>query len=655
MPEFKTQQMSPFITRFYRDSFVEAGQESYYSPPSQNPDAFEIYENVLPAVGRDLKRRWGNAQWNGTATALTSTRRMWHYMNVVGGARRIVANAFPGTHKIVSFTEAGVNANTGVFTITGTPANVHMGLSRGTAYFASGDVNDLLWWDGADGTTASKIGIPAPVYGGTTATPVASGAITLEVGREYANCFKNSTTGHLGPPTIIVGVGPLVSQNVDLVAMPAAPAGWGIDKRIILCTRDGGSREELIFLAEIDSGTTTYTDNLPETTEDGTISVTTNAIYAQVEDGQEFGVHDNTSPRVAGHGANTGQFMTPHKGRMFLLVGTDLYFSKSLSEVTTSDGVPRGRPEECWPGDYSLPISAKPETGKGLLSDGNILYIGTERNIHRLLGSGPEDFEKPEILHAEVGIINQDCWQIVFQEGAPAGVIWMTPDLRVIFSDFNTYKDIGEPIQDLLNTINTGAVDTIHAKFVAKGPHVFYTLGIPTGANTSPNLFCIFDLKKQRWIIWKTAVANPAFGAQIYFLDASGIPQWVTAMNTNAYAWGSAYTDDAGTGITTKLQTTWLDFGTLSHKALNEINIITGSSGTTCTVVGANTAVQFASPVTIVSALGFAASQTLGDFRLSLAGKVTKYRYYRFLLQSTATAADVLQYLSVDVKPASGL
>ena len=52
------------LWRYVRSRFMEAGQDSYTKPPSQNEDMFERLLNILPPVQGDLDRRWGYRLFN---------------------------------------------------------------------------------------------------------------------------------------------------------------------------------------------------------------------------------------------------------------------------------------------------------------------------------------------------------------------------------------------------------------------------------------------------------------------------------------------------------------------------------------------------------------------------------------------------------------
>jgi hypothetical protein len=47
------------LYRFARKTWQTCGIDSYTAPPAQNPDMFEILNNILPPQTGVLRRRWG--------------------------------------------------------------------------------------------------------------------------------------------------------------------------------------------------------------------------------------------------------------------------------------------------------------------------------------------------------------------------------------------------------------------------------------------------------------------------------------------------------------------------------------------------------------------------------------------------------------------
>jgi hypothetical protein len=266
------------------------------------------------------------------------------------------------------------------------------------------------------------------------------------------------------------------------------------------------------------------------------------------------------------------------------------------------------------------------------------------------------------VIFNEVGIINQDCWQVVFAEGKPVGMIWLTPDLRVILSNFSEYHDIGTPIQDILNAINITAGANIWGSFFSKGSYDIFILAIPTGSNTDPDTLCIYDLRSQRWV--GTWTPTDKLTAGLFNINLSGTPMWIVAqpafkifqfpfpISSPINQFLSTATSDNGTPFTSLAKTAWLHLGLPNQrKALNEIEVFTNDPALTVTIEGATTIPQaLSTPNSVVSLAPLVLSQR-GQYKTYLAGSASKDRNYRLTFTSTSTEPDFLQGFMLESIP----
>lgn len=597
--------------RYLRESFATAGQNSFDCPPGQNPDLFEQLWNVMPPVTGSLRRRWGYRTFGQAA----DVKHLYEYQNDANLQRRIVACSDDG---VVALDEAGTTVNPAVYAPAGAVAP-RMVASRDFGYFSN--PTEVKKWDGD--TTVTNWGTLGPTTAISVGTPSGSGNVTLSLGgRCYYLVFKTKS-GHYSDLSPISAVsGNCTGSSIPLNNL-AVSADSQVDRKTILATGDGADPSILYELVELPNDSLGYTDNLEEET-----LLTRNIFLETDELGNERGVADNTPPLP-------GAFPLKHKGRLFMLDGQFLRCSKSLAELTTSTGNVCGKYEEAWPADYELDISEGAETARGMLSDGEVLYIGTERHIRRLYGSGPDDFQQPEVAFNEVGIVNQDVWRIVFLEGTPAGAMWLTPDRRVIASDFNTYVDVGTPIQDLLEDINPAAIGASHAVYFSAGRYALYMLFIATGTNTVPDTICVYSLSDKRWYVWKFA---DAIATSLFNVTASGATQLLIAdSDGQLFVLDSTLRTDAGQAIPVTARTVWLQFGDASRrKLLNEIEVLTEDfSAMRITVEGATTTLEFDSPK-VVKTNGVLQQNALGTWKLFLATCPALSRYYRLTFSSTS-------------------
>lgn len=467
---------------------------------------------------------------------------------------------------------------------------------------------------------------------------VGNGPVTLFAGRRYYTVFGNSQTGHLSDLSPISPSTNAVSGGVIPLSGIPTSTDTQVDFRLILATADGGDPSVLYLLTEIDDNTTTvFQDGVPETD-----LILANTYLFTDDNGFEFGVVDN-SP------APNGDFPTKHLGRIFMVTGQFIRYSKNIAELTTNTGIIAGRYEEAWPADNQLDISNTAEIAKGLLSDGQTLYVGTSRHIRRITGDSADTFSQPEIVFNEVGLVNQDVWHIVFLEDTPVGAMWLTPDYRVIISDFNTYRDVGTPIQTTLNTINKSADANSWASFFSDGVYNFYMLAIPTGVNTDPDTLCIFDLRMKEWFIW--SLADSMISGLFYF-NLGGVPRWLVVDSNGKIRLFDKTTardregDTTPIGISHTITTTWLDCGDPEvRKAINELEVETLVTGTLVSIVGASTAAEFNSPTTVRANVPLVAN-IFGDLKTFFVGYPAVDRFYKLTFTATSdgssTPTDIL-------------
>jgi hypothetical protein len=424
---------------------------------------------------------------------------------------------------------------------------------------------------------------------------------------------------------------------------------------LILATADGNDETTLYLLGTVPNGVTTFTDTIPD--ELSAIytngpTLLTNELYQDTDAfGNLHGLANNVPP------PNGLNYMVKHKGRLYGAVGRTLYYSKNLDDVTTANGLITSKWEEAWPSINQFDISETAETIQGLLSDGETLWIGTESCIRRLIGDSPSNFQIPEIQFNDVGLFGQDNWKIVFSEGAPVGTMWLTKEFKVMASDFNTYQNIGRPIQDILNNINI--FGTVHAAFVTKGPASYYMLYLPIGPDSMPNTVCVFDLAAKKWFIWQPA---DFISTSLFIFDANGLPRWLFAsafanIDTQSYfyEWVSGTFQDRGNlspaSYPVTIQTTWLDMGDYGiRKFVNQIIPTTGdNTALTITVEAASNEQDFNSPLLVVPPTVVTPAAIPDDVFVPLASGPSHNRAFRFTFVSPpSTIQNVLTGFSIE-------
>lgn len=697
------------LFRNVRNNFTASYLDNWTEPPAQDPDSWTQFRNLMPVTKGILERRWGSKVWAAinpasdvTPTRIWDVRQLDNYTpNDAGtGKYRLLLTAWDGTgldgtnNGIEAFDPngtvavpraGGLNPFNAWYLPRSTALNPARVLnSRGWAYICDGDA----WPNGArkwqvgfkpnNVVNANNWGIAAPTVTPSFSVSGASG-LTLQIGREYTYCYVNQNTGHCSDLGPFIGQGVVTNQQINIWGFGTPPndigqASYQVTHGIILATSDGGDREHLRIVTNATYPTglipiatfigfnagAPFVDTLNDSNTDGT-GLLHNNIYLELDSNlNEIGVAGNQPPPPK------MQFLAKWSGRIWGAAGPILYFSKTISETLTSTNSPNtGRWEECWPPEFQLDIGNDgAENCTGLLTDGQFLYYGTQKRIGRIVGTDPSSYQPGQSLHEGIGVHNQQVWEIVQADEKPVGCMWMTPDFRVFFSDFNTYTEVGRPVQTTLQSINVASAQNAWAVSVSKGAYNFYVLAIPTGANSQCDTLLVYNTSTGRWVgTWDLAV-NETSPASIFYpvTDVTFVPQWITASGT---AQGlrqfvmdetTARQDLAATPFTAAWKTPWLDFGyPEANKVLNEIEVATDETSLAnylVTVEAATTRAQFATPVSLVSNAQFVASPLAidGTLKKYLAGLSSGYRFFRFTFTSpnAVTTKNLMAWLGVE-------
>lgn len=365
--------------------------------------------------------------------------------------------------------------------------------------------------------------------------------------------------------------------------------------------------------------------------------------------GNEFGLTQNTPPPG-------GNLLVKHQGRMWMAGVTgsthSVFFSKAVSDLTLPNGFVAGKYEESWPGDNLFDVSDGAESVSGFLSDGTTLYIGTQNHIRRILGNDPTNFQQPQIVHPQTGLINQEVWQLTFMQGAPSGSIWMTPDFRVIQSDFNTYLDIGQPVQDILNNLKVTAPSLAHASFVSDGEFELYILAVPFNRSDICDTHLVFDLHSRKWFVWQPTNGSVAM---LFNITQAGASQWLFVhKDTDLHKYDRSTPTDVGTIIPCQATTTWLHMGEPTRrKVLSEIQVF-GDNNILMDVYAANNNDDFNKPIPVVYNRALRRS-VFGIQSLYLTGDKSRHRYYQLTFKVTDTLVPFLGSFSISASPLEDL
>jgi hypothetical protein len=355
-------------------------------------------------------------------------------------------------------------------------------------------------------------------------------------------------------------------------------------------------------------------------------------------------------------------YPTLHQGRIFATDGKTIFYSKSLDEVTTSTGLITSKWEECWPGDYQLPIALNNEIILGLKSDGSNLHVGTDKSIYTVSGDGPTNFSVPAVAFAQTGILSNDSWNVVYAEGQPAGFVWLTQDRKVMFSDFSTYQDIGTTIFPVLQTMDPAKLLSTKCVALTYGPYNLVILQIWLTSSSSPDLY-LWDTRLKKWYHWlfPTVFSNPvsgnalvggAFIYQFPAFSASGqvpgsayvfVPRFLTTSGStlqNFRFQPDLSLDYGAQVIPWTVQTSWQDMGdSQAIKVVDEIEFTSsasnpGATDVTVSLYGASSETdfeQFAAGILAPLKTGLGVIGPIASLRSSklyCAGVPTAAKYY---------------------------
>src|SRR5882672_42620 len=541
-------------------------------------------------------------------------------------------------------------------------------------------------------TTAGTSGTSVPTWNETVGGTTTDGTVTWT----NQNSGFTSLTVNISISDIVGSAAPVVNtgNNRPIKRYTAnAVIDGQVDTVLLLATSDGGDEQHLYLVAKIPLSsfapavvvpntnlTFTYTDTMPDTysqTYTSGATLLTQNLYVDTDEfGNVLGIADNLPPQ------EPFTYPTVHVGRIFVTDGVNVYFSKSIDEVTTSTGLITAKWEEAFPGANQIPIATDNERVTALQSNGQVLHIATTRAVYTLYGTDMASFSIPDQQFAQTGVLNQDVWNVIYKESQPSAYMWITPDYKVMFSDFNTYEDVGVPVYSYLQQWDltfTGAA----VKSFTYGPYNFAVVFFRRVGQTYPELL-IFETTLRKWYHWTFPIGVPQGGVVDYhgptsiffyqypssgnrflfyteFCDTSLLTWYFNPTQTKDFTnvpapGGTPIFQNNNLSIPWNVRTTWQDMGDATvWKVLNEMEAIGDENAMVATVYGAVTQADFDSPYTIKTG-SFTTAPFGGARKFYLAGANSRARFYSFQIGApspSATSADVLTSFITDYSPIS--
>lgn len=533
------------------------------------------------------------------------------------------------------------------------------------------------------------------------------GPMEFAAGRSYTGAFQNSFTGHASDINYTASTtlaAPLAPSSLEYVwaptAIEGAAAGWNtiavqvtinnvsnldpqLNTVIVLATSDGGSLESLYevqmvptssFTASGSSSVYSFYDTMPDSYTDSYLTGNTlldaNLWVEPDGSGGTVGIAGNSPPPIVLF------YPVAHQGRLFGTDGKSVFYSKSLDEVTTSTGLITSKWEEAWPGTYVLPIALDNEVITAMKSDGQVLHVGTDKAIYSVYGTDPSSFSVPATQFAQTGILSNDLFTVIYNQGQPAGFMWMTPDYKIIYSDFNTYQDIGTQIYPLISNWDTSFTQGAKMSSITYGPYNFVFFSYKTASGTPQIL--VYETSLRSWYRWTTPAwgtnntlllafvyQSPVTGNKFLYFTSSSAPftypgtSFATGYQWSIFKFDPTQTQDNVNGVTSipwNVQTTWQSLGdSFAFKVLNEMEIISDEAALVkLSIYGANTQNNFDSPFVICSNKTFAQGP-LNPFKSYLAGLTSPAKFYSFQFSNpsttSGTATEVLTSFTLETFP----
>lgn len=686
--------------------------DKYYYPQKINPSyVSSVNTNSYWGI-------WSNLSTNNVGIAPTAT------LNVIAQAGS--GSGYTSTPS-VSITGGGGTGATAIALIAGpfSGAGVTGGTVIGFVVTAAGSgytSAPTVSISGGGGSGASAIAYvdlnSANSTHGQVVAILPNGPMQFAAGRQYTAAFQNSFTGHTSDieySPFNVNPAPLPPSSSPYVWAPLgvnqAP-GWNtiwvqvqhnggvggnaldpqVDTVLLLATSDGGSLETLYQVQTIPlSSFTTLSgfvksfnvyDTMPDAYTDGynTGSILLNQNIWVEPDGQggTLGIAGNAPPPLP------LLYPTLHQGRLFATDGKTIFYSKSIEEVTTSTGLITSKWEECWPGDYQLPIALDNEVITAIQSDGQTLHIGTDRAVYNVYGTDPLTFSVPAKQFAQTGILSNDAFSVVYAGGQPAGFIWITPDFKILYSDFNTYEDIGVPVYSYISNALVGnllQLDEVRVSALTYGPYNLVFISFISSVNTSldyfnqPGMLLVYETTLKCWYRWLMGNPDTTFTPDPHWTTVAPLTTWVyqdpATGNRNLYyfanagtgflaplVWGTftqnpvQTTDQLGFPIPWRIRTSWQSLGDpFAFKVLNEMELMgDDANSTTLSVFGARMNGDFFSSTPLFTrtfSLG-----PLNTYKAYMAGAQSAAKYHSFQLQAiNGTSIHVLDSFFVEAYP----
>lgn len=192
-----------------------------------------------------------------------------------------------------------------------------------------------------------------------------------------------------------------------------------------------------------------------------------------------------------------GRFLNEYQGRLLVygVTGATQSFFYSNQE-STSVGLPQ---ESFAPlNQYTLPIANGQINGM-LEFPGSLIVWSDKQDMYRLTGLLTDNSAAttPTAQGAQVSRLPYalGCASPFAADITPLGGIWVTPNAEIwLYTDKYAPRNIGRPVQDILNTIGPGFLNLVRVKYFHSMLRNWIAISIPANGSSFCNTVLILDL-----------------------------------------------------------------------------------------------------------------------------------------------------------------
>lgn len=233
-----------------------------------------------------------------------------------------------------------------------------------------------------------------------------------------------------------------------------------------------------------------------------------------------------------------GQFVADYQGRPIVFGVTGALQSFFYGGIET---VVVGQPPESFPplNQVTLPVGDGQLNGWANLPTGSIIW-SNRQDMFKLTGLLTDNtVSNPSQLGATIQRLpyRLGCGSAYAITVTNLGVFWLTSDRQVqLFTDHYAPKDVGKPIQDILNRIN-GRIGAAKMKNYKRGERNWLALALSLDNSTFNNKLCLLDLDllasngQPSFFTFDMATNQPSWF--LYDINCESIESAVDSLNQN--------------------------------------------------------------------------------------------------------------------------